>query len=77
MHLKMAAGRGLGPGLIESTAQQRGRAFLHGWLGPDHCALQKAEVRRESISECWECTSSQEGRTALIVRGPADSLAGL
>lgn len=51
----------------------RGR---RGWLGLDYYALQKVEVRRKSISKCWECTSSGEGRNYLTVRGPCRQLAG-
>lgn len=54
MHLKMAAGRGLGSGLIESTARQKregARGAVCGWFGLGLDALQSVEVSMKSISK--------------------------
>lgn len=54
MYLKMAAGRGLGSGLIESTARQKregARGAVRGWLGLGLDALQSVEVSMKSISK--------------------------
>lgn len=51
-----------------------GGGWQRGWLGLDYYALQKVEVRRKSISKCWGCTSSREGRNHLTVRGPCRQL---
>lgn len=54
MYLKMAAGRGLGSGLIESTARQKregARGAVRGWLGLGLDALQSVEVSMKRISK--------------------------
>lgn len=54
MYLKMAAGRGLGSGLIESTVRQKrkdSRGAVRGYLGLGLDALQSVEVSMKSISK--------------------------
>lgn len=72
MLLKMAADRGLGTGLIESTVQQMREGGTLGWgeecglLGGslDQYAVQKGGDRRESISKWCKSSSSGEGETS-------------
>lgn len=77
MHLKMAAGRELGSGLIKSTARQKregARGAVRGWLGLGLDALQSVEVSMKSI---FQSTSSRERRNNVIVMWPCRVPAGI